>query len=105
MGIVRPVMSEFPWAWALFVPFILVTTFAVVNLFIAVIVNSMQEVTEEELKHQDELIEELRDEVSGLKGEIQGLRMVLETSLAAPRAAQGGPGDQSETGPPKTVSD
>ncbi|MGD8355130.1 MAG: ion transporter, partial [Methyloceanibacter sp.] len=28
MGIVRPVMEVYPWAWAFFVPFILVTTFA-----------------------------------------------------------------------------
>jgi voltage-gated sodium channel len=33
MGIVRPVMEVHPWAWAFFVPFILVTTFAVLNLF------------------------------------------------------------------------
>jgi voltage-gated sodium channel len=42
MGIVRPVMEVYPWAWAFFVPFILVTTFAVLNLVVAVIVNSMQ---------------------------------------------------------------
>lgn len=28
MGIVRPVMTEFPWAWAFFVPFIIVNAFA-----------------------------------------------------------------------------
>ncbi len=43
MGIVRPVMEEFPRAWIVFVPFILVTSFAVINLFIAVIVNAMTE--------------------------------------------------------------
>ena len=32
MGIVRPVMEVYPHAWLFFVPFILVTTFAVVNL-------------------------------------------------------------------------
>ena len=42
MGIVRPVMEEFPAAWAFFVPFIVITSFAVLNLFIALIVNSMQ---------------------------------------------------------------
>ena len=42
MGIVRPVMEEFPGAWAFFVPFIVITSFAVLNLFIALIVNSMQ---------------------------------------------------------------
>ena len=42
MGIVRPVMDVYPLAWAFFVPFIVVTTFSVLNLFIALIVNSMQ---------------------------------------------------------------
>ncbi len=43
MGIVRPVMEVYPFAWAFFVPFIMVTTFAVVNLLVGLIVNSMQE--------------------------------------------------------------
>ncbi len=43
MGIVRPVMEVYPWAWAFFVPFIMVTTFAVVNLLVGLIVNSMQD--------------------------------------------------------------
>lgn len=42
MGIVRPVMEVYPFAWAFFVPFIMVTTFAVVNLLVGLIVNSMQ---------------------------------------------------------------
>ncbi len=43
MGIVRPVMQVHPEAWLFFVPFILITTFAVVNLVVGLIVNSMQE--------------------------------------------------------------
>ena len=43
MGIVRPVMEVYPYAWLFFVPFILLTTFAVVNLLVGLIVNSMQE--------------------------------------------------------------
>ncbi|WP_147126578.1 ion transporter [Shimia ponticola] len=43
MGIVRPVMEVYPYAWAFFVPFIMVTTFAVVNLLVGLIVNSMQD--------------------------------------------------------------
>jgi voltage-gated sodium channel len=49
MGIVRPVMEVYPYAWMFFVPFILTTTFAVVNLLVGLIVNSMQDAhTEEE---------------------------------------------------------
>ena len=43
MGIVRPVMELYPYAWMFFVPFIMVTTFAVVNLLVGLIVNSMQD--------------------------------------------------------------
>lgn len=48
MGIVRPVMQEYPYAWMFFVPFIMVTTFAVVNLLVGLIVNSMQDAHSEE---------------------------------------------------------
>lgn len=48
MGIVRPVMAEHWWAPAFFVPFILLSSFTVLNLFIAVIVDSMQTIHEAE---------------------------------------------------------
>jgi voltage-gated sodium channel len=48
MGIVRPVMKAYPYAWAFFIPFIMVTTFAVVNLLVGLIVNSMQDAHAEE---------------------------------------------------------
>jgi len=42
MGIVRPVMEAHATAWMFFIPFIMVTTFAVLNLFVGTIVNAMQ---------------------------------------------------------------
>jgi voltage-gated sodium channel len=42
MGIVRPVMEAFPYAWLFFIPFIVCTTFTVLNLFIGIIVSAMQ---------------------------------------------------------------
>ena len=62
MGIVRPVMQQFPYAWAFFVPFIMVTTFAVVNLLVGLIVNSMQDAHNEEAS---EKTDEYREEVIG----------------------------------------
>lgn len=41
MGIVRPVMEQHPNAWLFFISYILVTTFTMLNLFIAIIVNAM----------------------------------------------------------------
>ncbi|MCI5113081.1 MAG: ion transporter [Marivita sp.] len=60
MGIVRPVMEVYPWAWAFFVPFIMVTTFAVVNLLVGLIVNSMQDAHAEE---SNEKTDAYRDQV------------------------------------------
>jgi voltage-gated sodium channel len=57
MGIVRPVMEQYPAAWAFFVPFIVLTSFTVLNLFIGLIVNSMQSL-------QAETTEKLRAEAS-----------------------------------------
>lgn len=48
MGIVRPVMEVHPSAWLFFVPFILITAFAVVNLVVGLIVNTMQDAHAEE---------------------------------------------------------
>ena len=66
MGIVRPVMEVYPTAWAFFVPFIIVTTFAVVNLVVGLIVNSMQEAhaveeVEATKAHRDEIIQRLKE--------------------------------------------
>lgn len=41
--VVRPVMATYPWAWAFFIPFILITSFTVLNLFIGIIVDAMQQ--------------------------------------------------------------
>lgn len=42
MGIARPVMEAYSFAWLYFVTFILVTAFTILNLFIGLIVNTMQ---------------------------------------------------------------
>lgn len=68
MGIVRPVMEVYPYAWAFFVPFIMVTTFAVVNLLVGLIVNSMQDAHAVE---EHEKTDAYRDEVLARLTEIE----------------------------------
>ena len=73
MGIVRPVMEQFPLAWMFFVPFILCTSFAVLNLFIAIIVSAMDDVQRTEHAGEtsnDDIVEELR----ALRQEVADLR-------------------------------
>jgi voltage-gated sodium channel len=81
MGIVRPVMEVHPGAWLFFVPFIVVTSFTVLNLFIALMVNSMQSLqaeTKETLRAEaivaHEEREVLLDRIEALAGEIRHLR-------------------------------
>jgi voltage-gated sodium channel len=85
MGIVRPVMELHPNAWLFFVPFIVMTSFTVLNLFIALIVNSMQAMqsdtqesirTEAVIAHDERTslarqIDELTAEVRSLKRRIK----------------------------------
>ena len=69
MGIVRPVMGEFPYAWIFFIVFILCTSFTVLNLFIGIIVSAMQREHELEAseerdalhREQQEILTELRE--------------------------------------------
>ena len=94
MGIVRPVMEVYPLAWLFFVPFILMTTFAVLNLFIAIIVNAMTATHGEEATAQAEQShadhETLVAEIRELRRELASLRDRLPESAAeAPGTADG----------------
>ncbi|WP_176342424.1 ion transporter [Oceanibaculum nanhaiense] len=78
MGIVRPVMEVYPYAWLFFIIFILLTTFAVLNLFIAIIVDAMaQEHHAEEGETRAALggdHHEIIAEIRALKEEVAALR-------------------------------
>ncbi|TCO73458.1 ion transporter [Rhodovulum euryhalinum] len=71
MGIVRPVMEVYPYAWAFFVPFIMVTTFAVVNLLVGLIVNSMQDAHhEEDVQRTDAYRDEVLARLSAIEARL-----------------------------------
>ena len=79
MGIVRPVMEEYPYAWAFFVPFILVTTFAVLNLFIGIIVDAMQHQTnEDENKSNKNSKLNLDKKILSIENEIKEIKEILK---------------------------
>jgi len=63
MGIVRPVMEEFPLAWLFFVPFIFLATFIIVNLIIAIVVDAMNEMKEDDAEKEDAREEHIIDEL------------------------------------------
>ncbi|MEF8793078.1 ion transporter [Thiohalorhabdus sp.] len=99
-AIVRPVMEVYPYAWLFFIPFIVITAFAVLNLFMALIVDSMQKLHEAEWEEERAEIEDvgareraaIEGEVAALREEVQGLRRDLAEDGAA--AEPDGTGEQ-----------
>jgi len=89
MGIVRPVMIEFPMAWAFFVPFIVITAFSVLNLFIGLLVNTMQSAveadTEAEFEQLRALVREETDQVDAHVLELTQQVKELREELAKAR--------------------
>ena len=77
MGIVRPVMKVYPYAWIFFVPFIMVTSFAVINLFIGVIVDAMQTVQEERVEEVGADAQHIEDKLKKVENELAELRRML----------------------------
>lgn len=72
MGIVRPLMETHPWAWVFFVPFIIIATFTILNLFIGIIVSTMQEL-------------HIGPDISGGQPEIEKTLGRIETDLQSLR--------------------
>ncbi len=66
MGISRPVMEVFGWAWVYFVPFVLISSFVIMNVVVGIVVNSISEVQAElsaGKKKKEETAEETEKEV------------------------------------------
>ena len=86
MGIVRPVMAEFPYAWLFFIPFIMVTTFMVLNLFIGIIVDAIATVKDQDNNQKVHKLPSVEDteailsEVRALRSDIEKLKAGLPTS-------------------------
>ncbi len=60
-GVARPMMEAYPLIWVYFVPFILISSFMVLNLFIAIIVTATQSIHhDEEAEQHQALLDELR---------------------------------------------
>jgi voltage-gated sodium channel len=78
MGIVRPTMELFPLSWVFFVPFIIVTSFAVLNLFIGIIVDAMQVMHEEEGKPKQTIA--TKEDMLILEEKIDKLNQLLQST-------------------------
>ena len=96
MGIARPIMEQFPHAYLFFVPFILIATYSMLNLFIAIIVSTMQSLSDGEAQAQlallapasaeDPVVAELRllnERIAGLEALLKNLETRPEMAITA----------------------
>ena len=71
--VMNSVMDAYPWAWIYFVSFIVIGTFVVINMFIAIIVNSLDEAKADALRSlqqptsMEDLLREMRETQAALQ--------------------------------------
>ena len=73
-GVARPIMEVYPYAWIFFILFILTATFTVLNLFVAVIVNSLNAIHSEEKSSKGNDMETIRRELELMRQDVKDLR-------------------------------
>ena len=92
MGIVRPIMDAYPYAWLLFVPFIIFATYTGMNLFIGIMVSAIsdaQNSKEEDIKEKENLTQEdiltelrlIRQELELLKENNEELKKIYSSKI------------------------
>lgn len=86
--VVRPVMETHPYSVLLFIPYMLMTAFAILNLFTAVLVDSMQLIQQNYSYERSENetrsiikaeLADVKDDLTGLTAEIKKLRTDIES--------------------------
>nr|6C1E_A Chain A, Ion transport protein [Aliarcobacter butzleri RM4018]6C1E_B Chain B, Ion transport protein [Aliarcobacter butzleri RM4018] len=85
MGIVRPLMEVYPYAWVFFIPFIFVVTFVMINLVVAICVDAMAILNQKEEQHIIDEVQSHEDNINNeiikLREEIVELKELIKTSL------------------------
>jgi voltage-gated sodium channel len=78
--LVSSVMVKYPFAWLLFIPFILITSYVFLNLVIGIIVTAMQDINLKKnstIKKELDAIRELREELQTLSLQVDAMSKIL----------------------------
>lgn len=79
--IARPIMAIYPSAWVFFLIFIFISTFIVVNLFVAVIVDSINSIKHhEDNKGNEQKEEDLAENIRALRQEMAELKTMIKAN-------------------------
>lgn len=80
MGISRPIMDVFSYAWAYFVPFVLISSFVMMNVVVGIVVNAISEVAEYNKKeeHEENGTADIKAEIDAVREHLAKLETLLE---------------------------
>ena len=89
MGIARPVMKVFPWAWCYFVPFVMISSYIVLNVVVGVVVNATSDLSDDDdvtdmrnkMKTKKVTNAELLQQITELKNHIERLEAKLDENV------------------------
>ncbi len=90
MGIARPVMKVYPWAWMYFVPFVMISSYIVLNVVVGVVVNATSDLSDDDdvtdmrnkMKTKKVTNAELLQQINELKNHIERLEAKLDEKEA-----------------------
>lgn len=80
-NVMNTAMRHYPWAWMYFVSFVVVGTFVVINMFIAIIINSLDDAKRERPPEIEGPVsrEQLMQEIRAARATLERLEKRLET--------------------------
>lgn len=86
MGVARPVIEQYPYAWLYFIGFILVSSFIVMNVIVGIVVNAISELSAKAKKDRldKQLVNstDLEMEISKLKQQLEVVESLLSVNKA-----------------------
>ena len=103
-NVIRPLMDVQPYAWAFFVLFLGLTAFSILNLFIGIVVQAMQDASADLERQKNDPLSDLKSEVINLKKivlEQREFQKILVTDLKSKSSSLKGSRGSSEK---KTVA-
>lgn len=87
-GLMRPMLEKHPHAWLFFIPFVLVSAFIVLNLFIGVVVSALETERDADRMRRQEGAETLSETLSNASADLARVAASLESLQARVAAVE-----------------
>lgn len=97
-GLMRPMLEKHPHAWLFFIPFVLVSAFIVLNLFIGVVVSALETERDADRMRRQEGAETLSETLGNASADLARVAASLESLQARVAAVEVMPKGRPRTG-------